>query len=127
MHRVTPKDDKRTKIPKLLSTQITTVNPQTPPWSAEKEIGYVLAAGAKDAVRINEAESNHILCLIPIRYRIGLRLGDPLVIWDYVEKELFGGVIAENDFFTTWRVNLPGEKILGRPIVFQAEAMKGKR
>ena len=66
-----------------------------PPWPAEKEIGYVLAAGAKDAVRIGEANANQVLCLIPIRFRTGLRLGDPLVIWDYVERELFGGVITE--------------------------------
>jgi len=97
LHHVTPDDENNTQtpIPNLFSSPRPVISPKNPPWPAEREIGYVIAAGAKDAVRITETEANLVLCLIPIRYRMGLRLGDPLVIWDYVENELFGGVVAE--------------------------------
>lgn len=81
--------------PVLLASRVGAITPIFPPWPAEKEIGYVLAAGAKDAVRIGEDQYSTVLCLIPIRHRTGLRLGDPVCIWDYVEGEVFGGVIAE--------------------------------
>ncbi|MFX0199302.1 MAG: ATP-binding protein [Candidatus Hodarchaeota archaeon] len=91
-----PEDEGQVRpAPVLLAPRIGTITPILPPWSAEKEIGYVLAAGAKDAVRIGEETHNSVLCLIPIRHRTGLRLGDPVCIWDYVEGEVFGGVIAE--------------------------------
>ncbi|MFX1514276.1 MAG: ATP-binding protein [Promethearchaeota archaeon] len=64
-----------------------------PPWKAEEEIGYVLAAGS-EAVRIGDKNDN-ILALVPVLYRKGLRLGDPLLIFDYMEGELFGAIVTE--------------------------------
>ncbi|MFX1253342.1 MAG: ATP-binding protein [Promethearchaeota archaeon] len=67
--------------------------PHFPPWSSQDEIGFVLASGS-EAVRIGDT-NNKILAMIPVKYRKGIRLGDPLVIFDYLEGELFGSVVSE--------------------------------
>ncbi len=64
-----------------------------PPWKAEEEIGYVLATGSA-AVRIGDRKDS-ILALVPVIHRKGLRLGDPLLIFDYMEGELFGAIVTE--------------------------------
>ncbi|MFX0090844.1 MAG: ATP-binding protein [Candidatus Hodarchaeota archaeon] len=67
--------------------------PHYPPWNSKDEIGYVLASGS-EAVRIGDS-NNKVLAMIPVKYRKGIRLGDPLVIFDYLEGELFGAVVTE--------------------------------
>ncbi|MHA1839502.1 MAG: ATP-binding protein [Candidatus Ranarchaeia archaeon] len=78
------------KIPKITNQ----ILPRMPAWGPEHEIGYVVAAGARDAVRIGEND-DIVTILVPSKFKRGLRLGDPLLIHDYVEGESFGGVIAE--------------------------------
>ncbi|MHA2060500.1 MAG: hypothetical protein ACW976_06960, partial [Candidatus Ranarchaeia archaeon] len=70
------------------------VQPRLPLWGAEKEIGYVIAAGAHEAVKIG-ADADLVTTLIPSKFKKGLRLGDPLIVYDYVEGECFGGLITE--------------------------------
>ncbi len=78
----------------LLGYSQTILQPQLPQWGAEKEIGYVIAAGAHEAVKIG-ADADIVTTLIPSKFKKGLRLGDPLIVYDYVEGECFGGIITE--------------------------------
>ena len=85
--RSTPKSENA-----QLLTQSDMLQPRLPQWGAEKEIGYVIAAGAHEAVKIG-ADADLVTTLIPSKFKKGLRLGDPLIVYDYVEGECFGGLI----------------------------------
>ncbi len=69
------------------------IEPNLPPWNSSQEIGYVVAT-AKEGVKIGEG-SDSIICLVPAKYRKGLKIGTPLIIWDYLEGEMFGSIVSE--------------------------------
>ncbi|MHA1917021.1 MAG: ATP-binding protein [Candidatus Ranarchaeia archaeon] len=100
--RVTTKSEKLTVNPRKNqiypetknNSKDTIIEPQLPNLGPSKEIGFVIAAGMGDPVKVGD-DSDLITTYIPSKFKKGLRLGDPLIIYDYVEGENFGGIITQ--------------------------------